>query len=327
MRRDITFAVIGALIVAAVTWGLSTWRPSSSAIPEPSHPFTPSPVKPADEDKVVMHVNGEPVTLAEFNAFVAQAPEQMQSVYASPQGRAMLAQEIAKLKALQQEGQRMGVENDPQVKLRIEMAKENIIAGTALQKMVPTPTDQRLRAEYEKEKKNLETTELSHILIAYQGGSVPPRAGQPLPLAEAMKKADAVYARLKSGAPFEQMAAQVSDDNGSANAGGRLGPVSPGSLPPELDAAVSTLKPGELSKPVKSAFGIHIFKMGPREARQFDEVKPMFAAKLQREEMEAAVTKLQKQAKVDLDPKFFPPEFREQPGAPRPVPAAPKGKQ
>ena len=296
-----------------------------SASPTTGTPVTAPAVKSEDENKVVMHVNGEPVTLAEFNVFVQQAPEQMQSVYASPQGRAMLAQEIAKMKALEQEGRRMGLENDPQAKLRIKMAQENIIAGAALQKLVPPPSDQRLRAEYEKEKGNLETAELSHILIAYQGGNVPARDGHPLPLAQATQKADAVYAQLKKGAPFDQLAAQVSDDTGSASEGGKLGPVAPGSLPPELGAVVAALKPGELSKPVKSAFGIHIFKVGQRQARPFDEVKPLFAQKIQRDEMEAAVTRLQKQARIDLDPTFFPPEFRQPPAAAA-APGQPKGK-
>lgn len=265
MKRDITFAVLGVLIVAAIAFGLSKFRPATA--PAPSQPSTSSsPTTPlaGDQEKVVMKVNGEPVTFAEFNAFLQQAPEQMQAVYASPQGRAMLAQEIAKLKALEQEGRRLGVENDPQTKLRIDMARDNIIAGMALQKLVPAPSDQRLRAEYEKEKGNLETTELSHVLIAYQGGSVPPRNGQALSAAQAMSKAEAVYAQLQGGAPFEKMASAASDDTGSANDGGRLGPVSPGSLPPELGAVVATLKPGQMSRPVKSAFGIHIFKAGQR---------------------------------------------------------------
>ena len=80
-----------------------------------------------------MHVNGEPVTESEFEAFRAQAPEQTQQFYMTPEGQRMLAQEIVKFKALEQEGRRLGVEGRiPRRSTRIEMARSNIIAGYAL---------------------------------------------------------------------------------------------------------------------------------------------------------------------------------------------------
>jgi peptidyl-prolyl cis-trans isomerase C len=240
--------------------------------------------------------------------FLQQAPEEARSFYNSPQGRPLLAEQLVKLKALKQEGRRLGVANDPDTVTRLKMAEDQVIAAFALQKLVAQPNDARLRAEYEKEKGNFETTELSHILIAYQGGSVPPRQGPQRPLGEAMKKAQAIEQLLARGAPFAQVAQSESDDVGSAQAGGQLGPVSPTSLPPELASVVSALKEGEISKPVRSPYGVHIFKAGSKQGKRFEEMKPMFAARLQRDEAEAMIAKLQKSAKVDLDPKFFPPQ-------------------
>ncbi len=307
MKRDLAIAVAAVIATLAVTFGLAAVRPNLP--PRPSTPFSMETgrVSPLSNERVVMRVNGEPVTEREFQAFLQQAPEEARPFYNSPQGRPLLAEQLTKLKVLEQEGRRLGVQNDAEASLRLKMAEDQVIAAFALQKLVAQPSDARMRAEYEKEKKNFETTELSHILIAYEGGSVPPRKGPPRSLAEAMKKAQLLQDMLRRGADFAQVARSESDDAGSAPAGGQLGPVQPASLPPELQRVVFSLREGEISAPVKSQFGIHIFKAGPKEGRRFEEVKPMFAQKLQRDDAEAMITKLQKSAKVDLDPKYFPP--------------------
>jgi hypothetical protein len=323
VKKDVPTALASIVIILGLCFGLAAMRPQLPATN--STPFSTSPAAKSSttaavkNEKVVMRVNGEPVTEREFDAFLQQAPEQMQAFYASPEGRRTLADQLVKLKSLEQEGRKLGIENDPEAASRIEMARANIIAAFTLQKMVSQPDDRRLRSEYEKQKKNFETLQLSHILVAYAGGTVPPRSGAPLSEADAVKKAQAIAAMLRRGADFEQLARSQSDDVNSAGHGGQLGDVSPASLPPELQGPVSNLKPQQISEPVRSSFGIHIFKSGNRKSRSYDELKPMLAAKMQRDEAEATLARLQKTAKVELDPKFFP----QQPNA---VPVVPRGR-
>ena len=312
MKKDVPIALATILIIAALCFALGMMRPALPATR--SVPFSTLPVEKTTatatikNDKVVMRVNGEAVTESEFNAFVQQAPEQMQAFYASPEGRRTLAEQLVKLKSLEQEGRKLGVEADPEAASRIEMARANIIAAYTLQKLMPQPNEQALRAEFEKQKKNYDTLQLSHIVVAYIGGAIPPKSGPPLSEADAMKKAQGIEAKLRSGADFAQVARSDSDDVNSGSEGGRLGEVSPASLPPEVQSAVANLKPQQVSQPVKSPYGIHIFKSGPHTSRGYDQMKATFAAKLQRDAAEATLMRLQKSAKVDLDPKFFPPE-------------------
>jgi hypothetical protein len=324
VKKDVPVALASIVIILALCFGLAAMRPDLPATK--STPFSTLPAAKATatgtikNDRVVMRVNGEPVTEREFDAFVQQAPEQMQAFYASPEGRRTLAEQLVKLKSLEQEGRRLGVESDPEASSRIEMARANIIAAYTLQKIVSQPDDQRLRSEFEKQKKDFETMQLSHIVIAYAGGGVPPKSGAPLSEADAMKKAQSIEAKLRSGADFAQSARTESDDVHSATEGGRLGEVSPASLPPEVQGAVSNLKPLQVSQPVRSAYGIHIFKSGARKARSYEELKPMLAAKMQRDEAEATLSRLQKSANVEMDPKFFPKQ-------PSPtLPAPPRGR-
>lgn len=306
MKKDITFAIVAAAVVAGVTFGLAAMRPDLPG--KKSVPFSTTTGHKASprQGTVVMRVNGEPISAAEFNAFLASAPEQSQAYYNSPQGRRIAAQELVKLKALEQEGEKLGVADDPQVAMQLASARANLIAGAALQKLTVKPSEARLRQEYEKEKKNLQSVELSHILVAYEGGSVPPRAGAPLPADKAMQRARSIEAALRSGTDFAEAARRASDDVQSAQQGGQLGAVSPAAMPPELAGTIAALSPGEISKPVQSQFGIHIFKAGKQQSRPFEEVRPMFEAKVQREEAEATLNRLVSGAKVDLDPKFFP---------------------
>ncbi|BBP02896.1 chaperone SurA [Sulfuriferula plumbiphila] len=66
--------------------------------------------------------------------------------------------------------------------------------------------------------------------------------------------------RLLNGAKFEDMARQYSDDSSAAK-GGDLGWVSPGETVPEFERAMNALKPGEISQPVQTPFGLHLIQV------------------------------------------------------------------
>lgn len=319
MRRDLLIAVVAVALVAAVAFAVSTVR--SDGPQTPSKPFTSASAagedldKPAKDDRIVMHVNGEPVTEREFAIFLESAPPEGRAFYASPAGKRAIADEIVKLKVLVQEAERMGVTADPQVRMQMAMARAQIAAGKALEKIATEKSEEKIRAEYEKEKGSAVT--LRHILLAYEGSQVPVREGQPARSAdEAMKKAQALVAQLRGGADFATLAAAESDDTQSASMGGNLGPTRPDNLPDDIRPAIVGMKPGEISDPVKTQFGIHIFKV---EQPTLEELRPLLGQRVRQQVAQEEVTRLQQAAKVELDPKFFP-EPQTPPGARMPVP-------
>jgi peptidyl-prolyl cis-trans isomerase C len=311
VKKDITFAVIAVIAVAAITYGLGSMRPNYT--PTPSTPFsTTTGHKTTTKENIVMRVNGDPVSDREFMLYLEAAPEEMRGFYSSPQGRRLLAQEIVKVKALEQEAERLGLADDPDARVRLSIDRSNVLAGLALRKLVTTPDEKRIQEAYAKDRSKFETMEVSHIAIAYQGGQMPARTGQPLPRGQAMARAQAIEARLKAGADFATLARAESDDVRSGQNGGLIGPMSPTQLGPQLGQMLKKLKPGELSQPVETPFAIHIFKVGESKLQPLQqEMKEMLATQIQREEAEAAVDRLQKSAKVELDPKFFPPQKAE----------------
>src|SRR6266545_1270821 len=78
--------------------------------------------------------------------------------------------------------------------------------------------------------------------------------------AAARKKADATLAKIRKGADFGQLAAQLSDDPGSKADEGFLPPSPKGRFVPTFDSAGWKLGPGETSGLVESPFGFQIIK-------------------------------------------------------------------
>lgn len=77
------------------------------------------------------------------------------------------------------------------------------------------------------------------------------------------KRIQELYALLKQGEKFEDIASQFSDDRATGKKGGLLKDFNRGDLraPGFEEAAYQLDKPGDLSKPVKSQYGWHIIRL------------------------------------------------------------------
>ncbi len=114
-----------------------------------------------------------------------------------------------------------------------------------------------------------------HILIEIPGSSGDEEA------ASAREKAEALVLRIRNGESFELLAKESSDDIGSANDGGDLGFLARDMM---MDAAFAdaafALSVGDVSEPVRTAYGFHIIKLeGIKAGKQksFDEVRDQLA--------------------------------------------------
>lgn len=77
----------------------------------------------------------------------------------------------------------------------------------------------------------------------------------------AKAKADSIYNVLKAGADFAEVAKKCSDDKRSGARGGDIGWIQRGQTLKEFEDKVYSMKKGELSKPFLSAVGYHIVKL------------------------------------------------------------------
>lgn len=98
---------------------------------------------------------------------------------------------------------------------------------------------------------------------------------------EALRRAEQLRERIAQGADFAEIARAHSEDIGSAASGGNLGWVNPGQTVPEFEKAMNALKPGELSAPIRSPFGIHIIQVLERRDRDMSQERAQANARNQ----------------------------------------------
>ena len=81
----------------------------------------------------------------------------------------------------------------------------------------------------------------------------------------AKARIDSIYACLRSGADFADLATRLSQDPGSAKRGGLLPWICTGQTLKEFEDVAFSLNKGEMSKPFLSPVGYHIVKMTDRK--------------------------------------------------------------
>jgi len=103
----------------------------------------------------------------------------------------------------------------------------------------------------------VEQTRVRHILI---------KVNEITSEAEAKIKIERIKERIDLGAKFDEQA-KLNSEDGSAAKGGELGWLSPGDTVPDFEQAMSRLKVGELSAPVRTPFGWHLIEVEERRTQ------------------------------------------------------------
>ncbi len=81
---------------------------------------------------------------------------------------------------------------------------------------------------------------------------------------ETKEEVERIRQEIEAGADFAELAAVVSDDEGSAARGGDLGFFGRGQMVTPFEEAAFALAPGELSEPVQTRYGWHLIKVEER---------------------------------------------------------------
>jgi peptidyl-prolyl cis-trans isomerase SurA len=95
---------------------------------------------------------------------------------------------------------------------------------------------------------------LGHILVAVPASATPEQAE------ERVARAQGVFERARRGEDFAQLAISYSDA-GTSLEGGALGWRKGDQLPSFAADAIPRLKPGEVTEPIRTPSGLHIFKL------------------------------------------------------------------
>jgi parvulin-like peptidyl-prolyl isomerase len=122
--------------------------------------------------------------------------------------------------------------------------------------------------------------------------------------AEARKKIDKAREELVAGKPFAEVTREYSEDN-IASAGGDLGYIKKGYMPPEFDKVAFALEKNKLSEVVETKFGYHLVEVldqKPAGIPPYEEVKDFIAKFLKMEaskkKRQSVIQALRAEAKV-----------------------------
>lgn len=231
-------------------------------------------------------VNGQPIPAAVFNV-VVQGQLQKKPSEITPEQRKQVLDGLVDLYVAAQAAEKDGLAKDPEVVARIDFQKANALASALVQKYMKdkTPTDEQLKAEYEKQIGSMPRLEYHarHILVKEEA------------------QAKDVIAQLNKGAKFEDLAKKVSVD-GSKAQGGDLNWFTPDRMVKPFSEALEKLKKGEYTKePVKSEFGWHVIRLEdtrPNNPPAFDQVKDRLGPMVQQRQLKEYIESLRKSATI-----------------------------
>ncbi|MFN2441607.1 MAG: peptidylprolyl isomerase [Thermoanaerobaculia bacterium] len=301
------FLVTIVLLVAIALLGVSLWKtidgdfkPAESA----ASPTGPAEA-PAANDPVVMTVDGMQVRESEFGAMMQSLPEQMRTALANPGGRDILAEELVKRKVLERYAREKGLARQPQVAAALAVTQGEILATAALRDKLASLETLTPRQIYDQNLDQFETLVLSQIVVPYEGSVIAQGAEAP-PAEEAMLKAAAIAARVRGGEDFAAVARAESADAQTAAQGGRIGEVGRGALDDDAERQLFSLPVGGISEPVRTPFGIHVFRGDEKKMRSFEELEEALTRSGRQLQLEKEIDALMSTAKVDYNPEFFP---------------------
>ncbi len=250
------------------------------------------------QDRIVAVVNAEIITLSELEDEVGEVKLQAQKRFAGAEldqrlrqidymGLNRMIERKLQLQIAKRRGIKIGDEElqDAVVRLKRvgeapnendpkEMAaiKDQLTAMRLVNQQVRSNlivTDEEVLRFYQQHKDRFmlpSEVRISQILVALSRG---------IEMLEVREKAQQVYALLKKGERFEELAARYSDGP-EGRRGGGLGYIKPGDMLPQIQKAIERMDKGAVTEPIASPVGMHIIRVDDRKPPQFrpyEEVK------------------------------------------------------
>lgn len=250
-----------------------------------------------DDGKVLATLNGDKITLQEFNKELDKIPMNMKMLVASETGKKEYLDRLIVKRLLLKEAAKAKLEGEKEFQERVNDFKEQLLIETLLKKKITADTqmsEDDLKKYYEEHKEDFKKDReinTRHILVKTE------------------EEAKQVQAKIQKGEDFIDLARKYSIDPNVRQTGGEIGFQPKGSLIPEYEnAALKLNKVGQVSGIVKTQFGFHIIRLEgvkPPTYVPFDEVKDFIKQKnaqdKQKEVLERYIEELRKNAKITIN--------------------------
>lgn len=240
-----------------------------------------------ENNNVLAVVGGKQITNADVDAMIASMGQQGQA-YMSPQGRAMILEELIAQKLLLLDATRNLFEREPAFKEQLARVKEDLLINYAVGKVVSgvRVTDDEAKKFFDENPDQFmgqETVSASHILV------------------DSEEKANELLAKITAGEISFEDAARENSSCPSSREGGSLGEFGRGQMVPEFDTACFEMEVGEVRGPVQTQFGYHLIRLDGKKAAEplhFGDVREAITRQLTMEKQQAAYRSKINQLKI-----------------------------
>jgi peptidyl-prolyl cis-trans isomerase C len=284
-----------------------------------------------ESGKAIATIDGEKITVQEFNAELDKIPMNMKMLVVSQSGKKDFLNRLIERKILLREARKEKVDKEKEFQDRLADITEQLMMQSLLKKKVNTEmklTDADLEKyynEHREEFKKDREIQTRQIVVKTE------------------QEAKEIAGRIAKGEDFADLAKRYSIDPSAKNTGGDIGYHPKGTLIPEYEATAFQLtKIGQVSQPVKTQLGYHIIKLEGMKTGTyvpFPEVKEFIRQKLtqarQAEVLQKYVEDLKKKSKITINEDVLkeeshagqPPAVQSAPGTepgPKPAPGAEK---
>lgn len=258
------------------------------------------PAAPADEDvsdRIIAVVNNDAITLGELEESIVSYRSENAGQRSGPSDEDLRKEFLSRLiesrlqlqeaerekivvedaelnEEFRERVKRYGVKTEEEFEklvraqgVTVEAIKKRLRDGLKVSKLVRrrvtlrvSVTEAEISAYLEENRAKLETGlafHARHILIT-------PESNTDAGWEAARIKAEMLRSQLQDGADFIELARQHSRD-ATARDGGDLGALKRGELAPEVESELLTLEAGEVSRPVRSPLGFHVFRLESKD--------------------------------------------------------------
>lgn len=287
--------LIGVCVLALLALGLGTdifkKADTSSAAPDAvatEAAATDAVTSNPNADKIVAVVNGQKVTQADMDDFLAMLPPQMKSAPLA-EIYPMVQEQLVANSILLQKAEAEIAADDAEVTKRLEEARKQIIRGLYLEqeveKQIATADLQKAYDDFKAKQPTPEEVHARHILVPTEA------------------EAKDLIAKLQAGEDFKKLSAAHSQDPGTKDTGD-LGYFTRDMMVKEFADAAFGMQKGEITKtPVKTQFGYHVIQVMDKRARpvpSFEAMKPTLEAEQRRTAFTKILGDLRDGASVEL---------------------------
>ena len=279
-----------ALLASLAALALACGGPSKETASAPAAaPAT------AAATEVIATYSGKQLTSVDLLAEFERLPVPSRAYVNAPDRKRQFVENLVLNDLLFQEGQSAGYDKDPDIDRQVADLRKRLVVQKVMRKYQAPPeiSDQQAQEYYEANRQ------------LYSGMQV--RASHILVKDEATAKALSTELRAHPE-KFAELAKEKSTDTASAQKGGDLGMFGQGRMVPEFEKAAFSLKPNEISDPVKTQYGYHVIMVTERkdgEQKPFDQVKEQIKAMLRNKGMQDQVQNhfdaLKKSANLTID--------------------------